>query len=59
MDKPASSAMASMICPNPKCRRFITTPGEQRGQTTTCRFCKVRFTVPETQQAVARLDVQG
>jgi hypothetical protein len=36
-----------MICPNLRCRKFLSVPDEVRGKLVKCQHCQTNFRVPE------------
>lgn len=40
-----------LICPNLKCRKFLTVPEDVRGKMVKCQHCQTPFRVPEPQRA--------
>ncbi len=38
-----------MICPNLRCRKFLSVPEEVRGKLVKCQQCQTMFRVPEQQ----------
>lgn len=39
-----------LICPNLKCRKFLSVPDEVRGKLVKCQFCQTMFRVPEVKK---------
>ena len=39
-----------MICPNLRCRKFLSVPDEVRGKLVKCQHCQTMFRVPDPQQ---------
>ena len=37
-----------LICPNLRCRKFLSVPDEVRGKLVKCQHCQTMFRVPET-----------
>ena len=37
-----------LICPNLRCRKFLTVPDEVRGKLVKCQSCQTLFRVPES-----------
>ena len=44
-----------MICPNLRCRKFLSVPEDARGKLVKCQQCQTMFRVPE-QQAKKGID---
>ena len=42
-----------MICPNLRCRKFLSVPDEVRGKLVKCQHCQTMFRVPDPQQKPA------
>jgi hypothetical protein len=42
-----------MICPNLRCRKFLSVPDEVRGKLVKCQHCQTMFRVPDTQKREA------
>ena len=44
-----------LICPNLRCRKFLSVPDEVRGKLVKCQHCQTMFRVPEVrpQPAIA------
>jgi hypothetical protein len=42
-----------MICPNLRCRKFLSVPDETRGKLVRCQHCQTNFRVPEVRRAEA------
>jgi len=38
-----------LICPNLRCRKFLSVPDDVRGRLVKCQHCQTMFRVPETQ----------
>lgn len=38
-----------MLCPNLRCRKFLSVPQEVRGKLVKCQQCQTMFRVPEQQ----------
>ena len=36
-----------MICPNLRCRKFLSVPDEVRGKLVKCQHCQTMFRVPD------------
>ena len=36
-----------LICPNLRCRKFLSVPSETRGKLVKCQHCQTTFRVPE------------
>ena len=36
-----------MICPNLRCRKFLSVPDDVRGKLVKCQHCQTNFRVPE------------
>ena len=36
-----------LICPNLRCRKFLSVPDEVRGKLVKCQHCQTAFRVPE------------
>jgi hypothetical protein len=36
-----------MICPNLRCRKFLSVPDDVRGKLVKCQHCQANFRVPE------------
>lgn len=36
-----------MLCPNLRCRKFLTVPDDVRGKLVKCQACQTMFRVPE------------
>ena len=36
-----------LICPNLRCRKFLSVPDEVRGKLVKCQHCQTHFRVPE------------
>jgi hypothetical protein len=36
-----------LLCPNLRCRKFLTVPDEVRGKLVKCQHCQTMFRVPE------------
>ena len=36
-----------LICPNLKCRKFLSVPDDVRGKLVKCQHCQTNFRVPE------------
>ena len=36
-----------LICPNLRCRKFLSVPDEVRGKMVKCQHCQTQFRVPE------------
>jgi hypothetical protein len=43
-----------LICPNLRCRKFLSVPEDVRGKLVKCQHCQTAFRVPEPQ--TKRLD---
>jgi hypothetical protein len=41
-----------LICPNLKCRKFLSVPDTVRGKMVKCQHCQTNFRVPEPRQVV-------
>jgi hypothetical protein len=39
-----------LICPNLRCRKFLSVPDEVRGKLVKCQHCQTLFRVPEEQK---------
>lgn len=37
-----------LICPNLRCRKFLSVPDDVRGKLVKCQHCQTMFRVPET-----------
>jgi hypothetical protein len=42
-----------LICPNLRCRKFLTVPEENRGKLVQCQHCQMTFKVPEARKTAA------
>ena len=42
------------ICPNTRCQKILEFPGDVRGHEVTCRYCSMRFRVPQVRQRPVR-----
>jgi hypothetical protein len=42
-----------LICPNLRCRKFLTVQEEIRGKLVKCQHCQTQFRVPEARKAQA------
>jgi hypothetical protein len=42
-----------LICPNLKCRKFLTVPDDVRGKLVKCQQCQTNFRVPESRSPAA------
>ena len=40
-----------LICPNLRCRKFLSVPDDVRGKLVKCQHCQTMFRVPEAQPA--------
>lgn len=40
-----------MICPNLRCRKFLSVPDDVRGKLVKCHHCQQMFRVPEPRKA--------
>ena len=40
-----------LICPNLRCRKFLTAPEDVRGKLVKCQHCQTHFRVPEVRRA--------
>ena len=40
-----------LLCPNLRCRKFLTVPEEVRGKLVKCQHCQTAFRVPEKRVA--------
>lgn len=38
-----------LICPNLRCRKFLSVPDDVRGRLVKCQHCQTMFRVPEPQ----------
>ena len=36
-----------LICPNLRCRKFLSVPDEVRGKLVKCQYCQTNFRVPD------------
>lgn len=41
-----------LICPNLKCRKFLSVPDDVRGKLVKCQHCQTNFRVPEPRKHV-------
>lgn len=41
-----------LICPNLRCRKFLSVPDEVRGKLVKCQHCQTAFRVPESLKKV-------
>jgi hypothetical protein len=39
-----------LICPNLRCRKFLSVPDDVRGKLVKCQHCQTAFRVPDQQQ---------
>jgi hypothetical protein len=39
-----------LICPNLRCRKFLSVPDEVRGKLVKCQHCQTNFRVPDGQK---------
>lgn len=39
-----------IICPNLRCRKFLSVPEEMRGRLVKCRHCQIALRVPQCAQ---------
>jgi hypothetical protein len=39
-----------MICPNLRCRKFLSVPEDVRGKLVKCQHCQTNFRVPEARK---------
>jgi LSD1 subclass zinc finger protein len=39
-----------MICPNLRCRKFLTVPDGVRGKLVKCQYCQTTFRVPDAKK---------
>jgi hypothetical protein len=46
----ANPSDVQMICPNLRCRKFMTTPAENRGKMVRCWNCTCSIKVPEVRK---------
>lgn len=37
-----------LICPNLRCRKFLSVPEDVRGKLVKCQYCQTSFRVPDT-----------
>ena len=42
-----------LICPNLRCRKFLTVPDDVRGKLVKCQSCQTLFRVPESPKKAA------
>jgi predicted Zn finger-like uncharacterized protein len=42
-----------LICPNLRCRKFLSVPDEVRGKLVKCQHCQTMFRVPDSQKKIA------
>ena len=42
-----------LICPNLRCRKFLSVPEEVRGKLVKCQHCQTLFRVPEGKKTAA------
>jgi hypothetical protein len=40
-----------LICPNLRCRKFLSVPDDDRGKLVKCHHCQTNFRVPEARKA--------
>ncbi len=40
-----------LICPNLRCRKFLSVPDDVRGKLAKCQHCSTNFRVPEARKA--------
>ena len=43
-----STMPVQLICPNLRCRKFLSVPDEVRGKLVKCQSCQTLFRVPDT-----------
>jgi hypothetical protein len=41
-----------VICPSLRCRKILTLADDVRGSNVTCRYCQMRFRVPQIRRPV-------
>ena len=42
-----------LICPNLRCRKYLSVPEEVRGKLVKCQHCQTMFRVPDSQKKIA------
>ena len=48
-----------LICPNLRCRKFLSVPDDVRGKLVKCQHCQTAFRVPDQQAKAATAAAAG